>query len=419
MFAMWSLHKPTKPERLYVDFDGFFASCEEQADPRLFGHPVGVIPFRDARNSCVIAANSKAKRFGVKTGIAIAEARRLCPRIALVPQRPDLYVRTQQRIVVAVLSVLPIDVICSIDEFAAVLEDRDCPEVIAGRIKQCVREAVGKHITCSIGCAPNRWLAKIAADLNKPDGLTVLNPRDLPDRLLNLGLEELPGVGRRMRARLERAGLSTVRDLWNSDPDRLRAAWGNVAGARFWYALHGYAMEPPWTQRGSIGHGRVLPPEQRNAGAARGLARQLVVKAARRLRREGFLAQRLTLSADCLDAPCWTASTAIAQANDDLACLGALAVLWTELAAARPHAVLFRISVSFDRFMPLGEVQIELPFGEPETWRNKARNLSTAVDAINGRYGRTVIGYGQCGDPGGYTGAKIAYGRIPDWEDFQ
>ena len=69
--------------------------------------------------------------------------------------------------------------------------------------------------------------------------------------------------------------------------------------------------------------------------------------------------------------------------------------------------------------MPSGEMQIELPFGEPETWRNKARNLSSAVDTINGRYERIVVGYGQCGDPGGYTGAKIAYGRIPDWEDFQ
>ena len=215
---MWSLHKPTKPERLYVDFDGFFASCEEQADPRLYGRPVGVIPFRDARNSCVIASNAKAKSFGVKTGISIAKARWLCPQIALVPQRPDLYVRTQQRVVVAVLSVLPIDVICSIDELAAVLEDRDCPEETAGRIKQRVREAVGKHITCSIGCAPNRWLAKIAADLDKPDGLTVLGPSDLPGRLLNIGLEELPGVGRRMRARLEQAGLSTVGGLVEQQP---------------------------------------------------------------------------------------------------------------------------------------------------------------------------------------------------------
>ena len=417
LLLLFAMRKPSKPERLYVDFDGFFAACEEQADPLLFGRPVGVIPFRDARNSCVIASNAKAKRFGVKTGVAIAEARRLCPQIALVPQRPDLYVRTQQRVVVAVLSVLPIDVICSIDELAAVLGKRDCPEEIAGRIKQHVREAVGEHITCSIGCAPNRWLAKIAADLDKPDGLTVLGPSDLPGPLLNIELEELPGVGRLMRARLEQAGLSTVKDLWNSDPGRLCSIWGNVAGARFWYALHGYDVEPPPTRRSSIGHGRVLPPEQRSVQTAREPARQLVVKAARRLRREGFVAQRLTVSADCLGAPRWTASTAIAKANDDLSCLGALAVLWAELDGARPHATLFRIAVSFDRFMPSGEVQLELPFGEPDN-RQQMAGLSAAIDTINGRYGRIVVGYGQCGAQDGYTGAKIAYGRIPEWEDF-
>ena len=411
------MRKPVRPERLYVDFDGFFAACEEQADPRLYGSPVGVIPFRDARNSCVIASNAKAKSFGVKTGIAIAEARRLCPQIALVPQRPDLYVRTQQRVVVAVLSVLPIDVICSIDELAAVLEERDWPEEITARIKQRVREAVGEHITCSIGCAPNRWLAKIAADLDKPDGLTVLGPGDLPGPLLNIGLEELPGVGRRMRARLEQAGLSTVGDLWNSNPGRLCSIWGNVAGTRFWYALHGYDVEPPPTRRNSIGHGRVLPPEQRSVQTARGLARQLVVKAARRLRREGFLAQRLTVSADCLNAPRWTASTEIAKANNDLACLGALAVLWADLDGARPHATLFRIAVSLDRFMLSSEVQLELPFGKPDN-RQRMVDLTAAVDAINGRHGRTVVGYGNCDNQGGYTGAKIAYGRIPEWEDF-
>ena len=88
------MRKPTRPERLYVDFDGFFAACEEQADPRLSGRPIGVIPFADAVNSCVIAANARAKRFGVKTGVSIADARRLCPEVVLVPQQPDLYVRT-------------------------------------------------------------------------------------------------------------------------------------------------------------------------------------------------------------------------------------------------------------------------------------------------------------------------------------
>ena len=412
------MRQPTAPERLYIDFDGFFASCEEQADPGLHGLPVGVIPFAGAKNSCVISANAAAKRFGVKTGTSIADARRLCSRIALVAQRPDLYVRVHRRIVAAVLSVLPIDVICSIDELAMVLEERDRPEEIAGRIKAGVREAVGERVTCSIGCAPNRWLAKIAADMKKPDGLTVLLPGDLPGPLLDLGLEELPGVGGRMRARLERAGITTVEDLWKSEPGRLRAVWGNVSGARCWYALHGYAVQAPQTQRGAIGHGRVLPPGERSAHAARPMARQLVVKAARRLRREGFLARRLTLSADCLDAPSWKAAAAMAGANDDLTCLGALSALWAALAEARGRASLFRIAVSFDRFMPAAGVQPELPFGEPDAGSVRAR-VSAAVDSINGRYARTVIGYGGCAPAGGYAGAKIAYGRIPALEDFQ
>ncbi len=412
------MRQPTKPKRLYIDFDGFFASCEEQADPGLHGRPVGVIPFAGARNSCVIAANAAAKRFGVTTGTSIAEARRLCPRIALPPQRPDLYVRIHHRIVAAVLSVLPLDVVCSIDECAAVLGNRDCPEEIAGRIKSRVRAAVGERITCSIGCAPNRWLAKIAAGLEKPDGLTVLLPGDLPGPLLHLGLEALPGVGRRIRVRLKRSGITTIEDIWNSEPGRLSSVWGNVTGARFWYALHGYAVEPPVTQRGSIGHGRVLPPGERNAQSARPMARQLVVKAARRLRREGFLARRLTLSAECLDAPSWTASTVVARANDDLTCLDAISTLWAALTTARSRATLFRIAVSFDRFIPSDEAQLELPLEKPDDRRRLTR-LSAAVDSINGRYARTVVGYGGCAPPGGYAGAKIAYGRVPQLEDFQ
>ena len=412
------MRRPTRPKRLYIDFDGFFAACEEQADPALRGRPVGVVPFAGARNSCVISANAAAKRFGVKTGTSIAEALRLCPRITLSPQRPDLYVRIHHRAVAAVLSVLPVDVVCSIDELAAVLGDRDRPEEIGETIKGRVRAAVGERITCSIGCAPNRWLAKIASDLEKPDGLTVLFPGDLPGPLLRLGLEALPGVGRRMRARLKRSGMATVEDIWNSEPGRLSSIWGSVNGARFWYALRGYDVEPPATKRGSVGHGRVLPPGERSAGAARPMARQLVVKAARRLRREGFLARRLTLSAECLDAPSWTSSAPVPRANDDLTCLDALSALWAALAAVRSRAALFRIAVSFDRLAPSDEAQIKLPLDEPDEGRRLAR-LNAAVDAINGRYARTVVGYGGCAPPGGYAGAKIAYGRVPRLEDFQ
>ncbi len=160
--------------------------------------PWGVIPFAGAVNSCVIAANTMAKRAGVTTGMAIADARRRCQGIALVPQQPDLYTRVHHRIVAAVLDVLPIDAVCSSDEFAATVAPRDIPAALTHQIKQRLRDAVGDHITCSIGYAPNRWLAKIAADLDKPDGLTVLHPRDLPGRLLTLDLEDVPGVATRL-----------------------------------------------------------------------------------------------------------------------------------------------------------------------------------------------------------------------------
>ena len=132
--------------------------------------------------------------------------------------------RVHQRIVAAVLDVLPIDSVCSIDELVASIEDRDSPVVIAQQVKRRVRDAVGDRITCSIGCAPNRWLAKIAAELDKPNGLTVLSPSELPGRLLNLDIEELPGVGKRMCVRLKRAGLASIEDLWQAEPGWLRSA---------------------------------------------------------------------------------------------------------------------------------------------------------------------------------------------------
>ena len=409
------MRKPTTPEHLYLDCDGFFAACEEQADRRLQGRPIGVIPVAGARNTCVIAANATAKRAGVRTGMALADARRRCPAIALVPQQPDLYTRVHHRLVAAVLDVLPIEAVCSIDELAASLTARDSPEALASQIKQRLRDAVGERVTCSIGCAPNRWLAKIAADLDKPNGLTVLRPGDLPGRLLNLDLEALPGVATRMRARLARWGLASVRDLWQADPRQLRAAWGTVTGARLWYAQHGYAVGVPATRRQSIGHGRVLPPSQRSQPAARPLVRQLVVKAARRVRRDGTLAHRLSLWAAFLHASPWSAATPLAGVNDDRACLAALGGLWAGLTAARPQATLFRVAVSFDRLTRVSVVHPTLPFeGHP----SRSAALSAALDALNGRAGRTVIGYGACGDPGSYVGAKIAYGRIPDLEDF-
>ena len=122
------------------------------------------------------------------------------------------------------------------------------------------------------------------------------------------------------------------------------------------------------------------------------------------MRRAGYLAQRLMLSVDCLDAPRWTAAP-VATANDDRAGLEALGGLWAALVRARPQATLFRLTVSFDRFRPAKAVQFELPWHAPDA-RPRVVRLTAAVDTLNSRYGRTLIGYGQCGELGGVRGRQ-------------
>ena len=121
-------------KRLYLDFDGYFAAVEEQASPALHGRPVAVLPYPEAR-TCVISANAAAKRHGVGTGTGVDEARRRCPGIALVSQRPGLYVRVQRRIAGAVNAEIPIDAVCSVDELCCVLGKRDGAEDVGRRIK--------------------------------------------------------------------------------------------------------------------------------------------------------------------------------------------------------------------------------------------------------------------------------------------
>ena len=405
--------------RLYLDFDGYFAAVEEQAAAALHGRPVAVIPYEGAR-TCVISANAVAKRHGVGTGTGVDDARRRCPGIALVSQRPDLYVRVQRRIACAVNAEVPIDAVCSVDELCCVLGARDGAAEVGRRIKARLREAVGPRVTCSMGVAPNRWLAKVASAMDKPDGFTVLDA--LPGRLLDLDLEDLPGVGERVRARLRRAGINTVSALWDVRAKALRAVWGSVHGERLWYALHGHDVGSLRTRRGAIGHGRVLPPEARSAASARPWVRLLTVKAARRLRREGWYAQRLGLGVERLGAPAWQGAVSLDCVNDDRACLAALGRLWGALVADGEGRGLFRVQVWFDRLRAVQGRQGEL-FARSGPGREKAEALNAAVDGLNERYGRTVIGFGHCGDASspaaGYAGAKIAYGRIPELEDFR
>src|SRR3974390_1594305 len=176
---------------LFVDLNSYFASVEQQVRPELRGRPVGVVPMMADTTVC-IAASYEAKAFGVRTGTVVADARRLCPGILLVEGRHELYTEYHHRVVEAVESCLPVTAVCSIDEMACRLMGRERPLLAAmelGRkVKARIRARVGERLRSSVGLATNRYLAKVASDMEKPDGLMALPLDLLPEALQSLNV---------------------------------------------------------------------------------------------------------------------------------------------------------------------------------------------------------------------------------------
>jgi DNA polymerase-4 len=175
---------------LYVDFNSYFASVEQQLRPELRGKPIVVVPV-ETDSTCAIAASYEAKAFGVKTGTAIYEAKRLCPGLVCVLARHERYVEFHHGLIEEIERHILVTAVRSIDEVACRLMDNEISE-IAESIKSGIAKTIGPYMRCSIGIAPNRYLAKVGTELQKPDGLVVLRAEDLPQKLFSLKLRDQP-----------------------------------------------------------------------------------------------------------------------------------------------------------------------------------------------------------------------------------
>lgn len=421
------MRKPTQAERFYLDFDGFFASVEQQARPALRGRPVGVIPFPGAdQRGILIACSREAKLAGVGNVMDVREAKTLCPDIVFVPQSPDLYRRAHNALVSEITAVVPLDAIKSIDEMTGTLapEDRCDPLALARRIKVRLREQIGPYITSSIGFAANRQLAKIACKASKRaypgaygNGALHWPPSAMPGPLLAIALADVPGIGSRMARRLDCAGIRDMASLLATQPKQMRALWRGVTGERLWYALHGYDVQTPPQSRGMFGHGRVLPPGHRAAKDAQDASRLLLVKAARRMRRESYNSGRVWLYLS-LQGRGWQATTWMPAAHDDHAALSALERLWAHARAEANLAVIYRVHVALLDLTRAAERQLDMIADDDED-RQRWERVTVAIDRLNRRYGRTIISIGPwTPPPGGFAGGKISYTRIPRIEDF-
>jgi DNA polymerase-4 len=427
-YKMFSPPTPQPLRWLFLDLNSFFASVEQQERPHLRGRPVIVVPVNSPA-TCAIAASVEAKRFGIRTGTNVGEARRLCPDLAIVLAEHGRYVDYHERIVNEVWQHLPVTKICSIDEMAcSLIGDERTPQTatrIAEEMKRGILRNVGECLTCSVGLAPSRLLAKIASDMHKPDGLVIIGQEDVEARLFGLELTDLPGIAGNRARRLAQHGIHSIAQFWHLSPTRARRVWGSIEGEHFWYGLHG--IDPPEiaTTRGSIGHSHVMGPAWREPATARLVLRRLLIKAASRMRRLYFHARYLGISVtlEDKDHPVrrWSNDIALPGARDDnFALLEALDTLWAMRIRQQGSGRIKKSGVVLSGLVANDALAPDL-FGMTAAAGANPRHsaVSHAMDRLNQRYGRNTVSIGA--QPPALprdTGTKIAFTRIPELVEF-
>jgi len=392
---------------LFLDLNAYFASVEQQEIPALRGKPVAVVPMM-ADSTCCIAASYEAKAFGIRCGTLVREAKVLCPEIRLIEARHDLYVRYHHAIVDAVESCVPVAAVLSIDEMASQLlgSQKDIPnaQALAAKIKATIARQVGPYMKSSIGLAPNRFLAKLASDMQKPDGLTVIREMDLPHILYKLELRDLPGIGARMEKHLHEHGIYTMEELCRLSKAQTHAAWGGIVGEHFYAWLRGEVIRETPTQRRSISHSHVLEPEARTRTGAFKIAQKLVTNACIRLRKMDYWAGGLWVGVGFLGDHGWDNREGLDERQDTPTFLAALNRLWKTIPNERP----IRVSAVLYPLIPRQRHTPSL-FENP-----KQELLSKAMDQINARYGHYAAYYASLFDTKGKAPTRIAFTSIPD-----
>lgn len=393
-----------------------------------------VVPV-ETDSTCAIAASYEAKAYGVKTGTPIWEAKKKCPDIICVLARHEMYVEYHHKAIEEINRHIPVTAICSIDEMACqLMRNEAAPDIarnIALSIKRGMAENLGPWMRCSIGVASNRYLAKVAGELQKPDGLTILMPDEVESRLAGLEMMDLPGVGRNMDVRLRKAGLRSVADIFKLDRRRMRSVWGSIWGERMWYLLRGFDLPEPETERRSIGHSHMLAPDMRPPDKAIDVARRLTLKACTRLRRYGYHAARFSVSARLEDGRKIAAEHRLIAAQDSMSFLALLYGFWERNIPKERGIKIKKLSVALYQLTANDAITPDL-FGNDigndidgdnavHGGRELERkiSLSCALDKINHRFGRDSALIGMLPSSGkSFSGTKIAFTRIPEREEF-
>ena len=371
-----------------LDMDAFFASVEERENPELKGKPVMVVGSASPR-SVVCAANYEIRKFGVHSAMPYTRALRLCPHAQVVTAHPRLYRDTSRRVFAICESFTDMLEISSIDECYMDMTptaQRFGGAMEAGRLlKAKILEE--ELIACTIGIGPNKLLAKLAAGMSKPDGLCQIATQDIPDLFASLPVQKLHGIGAKTAAALKSIGVTTAAEMGAFDRVILHGMFG-VYGDRLSDMGRGIDHSPvipyyvsPLPK--SVSNERTLGEDTRDVEFLRKALRSLAEQVARRLRKHELSARTVGITVRFGDLQRITRSATLPEATDDgLAIYHAVLPL---MGTAMKDRRAIRLIGVFTGNLAQGAIQQGL-FDDP-----KKRRLTSVVDALNDRLGKTAV----------------------------
>ncbi|MBQ8173547.1 MAG: DNA polymerase IV [Mailhella sp.] len=380
---------------MHMDMDAFFASIEQRDDPSLKGKPLIV---GGEHRGVVSTCSYEARRFGVRSAMPIAEARRRCPHGIYIRPRMRRYAEVSAIVHETLKSFSPLVEMASVDEAyldATGLERIFGPVEEMGRqLKAAVREATG-GLTCSVGIAPVKFLAKIASEQRKPDGLFLLRPEEVPVFLSDLPVRSVPGVGRHFAADLAQIGVKTCGDVMRYSEEFWKRKFGK-AGVVLW--ARAQVMDTrevvPWTPPKSESADVTLAEDNRDLEILRTWLMRHDERVGSSLRRHGLAGRTVTLKIKYADFRLITRQVTLAHRISSTETIYDTACSILEGLELTDRVRLIGVGVS--GFEAGGPSQLSLmPAPEPEKDEKRRGKLDKAVDALRARYGRDAVVRGR------------------------
>lgn len=378
---------------LYIDLNSCFATIEQQCRPMLRGRPVAITN-RITTNACIIAASYEAKALNVKVGMRAREASAICPDIIFAETEPSKYIFVHEKLRAIMSDYSSKVVMKSIDE--GVIDLKNAPQHIYQRdrrelgaeIKQRLKDEIGNYMRCNIGIASNRFLAKLAGELHKPDGLDEINPNNQREIFATLKLTDLPGINTRMEARLNAVGIFTPLQFLDADEQTLvRLVCKSIDGSKWYKRLRGIEVDDTDSAIKSIGRQYVLESSTLSRSETEARILHLAEDVGYRLRSKHLYARGIYL---------WTYGYNDVQQHQQVILKNAIDSNHDIMAVARQ---LFRplpspvriIGITLYKLQSAPDPQLCLE----QSKKDRAKSLSNAEDIINLRFGARKI---HCAD---------------------